>query len=107
MLSMQAERHVDGQYTLLVDGTDGADVFPLATLSEHLLNFRATQGYRVFSTLQELVDYVRHLERVETNREALAWAETLAPTIWQHRNRAWWRLEMVIKRRRKELFGHV
>ena len=53
------------------------------------------------------MDYVRHLERVETNREALAWAETLAPTIWQRRNRAWWRLEMVIKRRRKELFGHV
>ena len=96
MLSMQAERHVDGQYTLLVDGMDDADVFPLATL-----------GYRTFSTLQELVDYVRHLERVETNWEALAWAETLAPTIWQRRNRAWWRLEMVIKRRRKELFGHV
>jgi len=92
-----------------VEQVEGWFVLTAESEEEHGggLGHGSRQTLARFHDPQELVDYVRHLERVETNREALAWAETLAPTIWQRRNRAWWRLEMVIKRRRKELFGHV
>ena len=91
MLIMSAWQTVEGEFVLAVVNDESPAV--------------KTDVFR--GTLNGLVAEARRLERADADHAALAWAETLAPTIWQHRNRAWWRLEMVIKRRRKELFGHV